>query len=229
MEPRSRRPPRPRPRSAATSARACPTTNARGEGERERARERESRGCVERDGKNDVHSNLCPALPQFFMLAFQTERLIDVQRIKSYALAWQEVKSLRGSWRQLFQKQQKKNKQTFEADRDLLDLFHLLFSLSLFLEKPKHSRHRYNWCSADYCEGGSPKGQCDLKDFDTSKPGEIWGCSGAGQLWKVSFCFPVSRSPSERVFLSLSVGVPAPSSAATDVFFYLSRRSLSIR
>lgn len=73
------------------------------------------------------------------------------------------------------------SKYTIEADHNLL-------AGSLGRAKQKNNKlslHSYNWCSADYCEGGAAKGTCDLKTWDTSKPGEIWGCSGAGQLWKV--------------------------------------------
>jgi len=85
----------------------------------------------------------------------------------------------------------KTEKKTIEADRPSRRLF--------FLFSKKIKLHSYNWCSADYCEGGASKGTCHLKSWDTSKPGEIWGCSGAGQLWKVSFVFfSLSRENDER-------------------------------
>ena len=85
----------------------------------------------------------------------------------------------------------RQNRKTIEADRPSRRLF--------FLFSKKIKLHSYNWCSADYCEGGASKGTCHLKSWDTSKPGEIWGCSGAGQLWKVSFVFfSLSRENDDR-------------------------------
>ena len=74
---------------------------------------------------------------------------------------------------------------------DLLagSFFFIFLSLLSRGKKKSNLFHSYNWCSADYCEGGATKGTCHLKTWDTSKPGEIWGCSGAGQLWKVRFLF----------------------------------------
>ena len=47
----------------------------------------------------------------------------------------------------------------------------------------------YNFCSGDGCDGGAPRGSCDLKTWNDWDRAVAWGCSGPQQMWKSGIAY----------------------------------------